>query len=110
MLECDYQNLDTIALGSSHGDHSFNPLYFPNSFNLCCSSQDLNHSFLLYEHIIKNYPNIKNLILYYSIFSSGWNMLKSDSEKYISVTLNELFALGIEYEDEELNSEFNKIR
>lgn len=110
MLRRDCNDLDTIVLGSSHGDYSFNPKYFPSSFNLCCTSQDLHHSFLLYRYVVTNYPNIKSVVLYYSIFSPSWNMLRSESEKYISVSLNELFSLGIEYYDEELKSEYNKIR
>src|SRR3546814_6862555 len=42
-------NITTLVVGSSHGDFGFNPAYCPRSFNLCCRSQDLKHSFHLYR-------------------------------------------------------------
>jgi hypothetical protein len=110
MLERDKGYWETIVLGSSHGDFGFNPLFFPHSFNLCSRSQDLKHSFLLYKHITNNYPKIKNLVLYYSIFSPGSTIENSPTEKFISPALNALFNLNIEYEDAELISEFDKIK
>ncbi|MFT6743120.1 MAG: hypothetical protein ACJAVF_004644 [Paraglaciecola sp.] len=110
MLNHQKDKLNIIVVGSSHGDYGFNPKFFPESFNLCCRSQDLKHSFLIYKHITKNYPNIKNIVICYSIFSPGNIMENSPTEKFISPALNEFFNLGIEYEDEELNFEFNKIK
>jgi len=110
MLQKEKDSLDTLVVGSSHGDFGFNPTYFPSSFNLCCRSQDLKHSFFLYKHITENYPKIKNLVLYYSVFSPGSFLERSPTEKFISPALNELFNLNIEYDDEELNCEFEKIK
>ncbi len=62
------------------------------------------------EHITENYPKIKNLVLYYSVFSSGHFLERSPTEKFISFALNELFNLNIQYDDEELIFEFEKIR
>jgi hypothetical protein len=110
MLRLDNSDLKTIALGSSHGAHGFDPRYFPDSFNLCCTSQDLKHSFLIYKHVEQHYPHVRNIVLYYSVFSPGWKLEKSRSEKYVSAALNELFGLRLDYEDQELDLEFNKIK
>jgi hypothetical protein len=58
MLHKEKEGIDTVVVGSSHGDFGFNPSYFPNSFNLC-RSQDLKHSFYLHRHISENYPKVK---------------------------------------------------
>ena len=110
LLQQDREQIDTIVLGSSHGDFGFDPAFFPGSFNLCCRSQDLKHSYLLYKHIAETYPAVRNVVLYYSVFSPGSVMEKSPSEKFISPALNELFNLRLDYDDPELQSEFEKIR
>lgn len=110
LLQQDQQQLDTIVLGSSHGDFGFNPAFFPGAFNLCCRSQDLKHSYLLYRHITETYPAITSVVLYYSVFSPGSVMEKSPTEKFISPALNELFNLNFDYDDVELQLEFEKIK
>lgn len=110
MLQRERDQLHTVVIGSSHGDFGFNPDYFPGAINLCCRSQDLKHSFLMYKHITEHYPAIDQLVLYYSVFSPGSFMEKSATEKFISPALNELFNLHFDYEDEELQSEFEKIK
>ncbi len=110
MLRSDHSDLTTIVLGSSHGDFGFNPAYFPGSFNLCCASQDLKHSYLLYRHVVENYKRITNVVLFYSVFSPGWNLQRNPSEKCVGMALDELFNLNIPHDYEELQGEFLKIR
>lgn len=100
--------LETLVLGSSHGDFSFNPDYVPNSFNLCSPSQDLRHSALLYEKCNSLNPKIKNILVYYSIFSSG-HLLEKTSEKVKCAAFKEVFRLDAEYEDEEINEAYGQI-
>jgi hypothetical protein len=102
MLRREKENIDTLVIGSSHGDYGFDPSYFPGSFNLCCRSQDLKHSYYLYNYISNNFQKIKNVVLFYSIFSPGNMMEKSPSEQDICPALNEIFNLNLEYEDEKL--------
>ena len=102
MLRNEYENIDAIVVGSSHGDFGFNPIFYPKSFNLCCRSQDLKHSFYLYKNIAEKYSGIKKLILFYSVFSPGSFLEKSPSESEICLAINELFNLNIEYIDEKL--------
>ncbi|MYN47059.1 hypothetical protein GTP23_18610 [Pseudoduganella sp. FT93W] len=91
--------ISTLVVGSSHGDCGFNPEFFPGSFNLCTSSQDLKFSSLLYEKAVEQCPGIRNLILFYSVFSPGSVLEKSPSENYHALSLNELFDLGLDFED-----------
>lgn len=94
--------IDTLVIGSSHGDFGFNPALFPKSFNLCFRSQDLKHSFHLLEKLSAAHPNIKNVVLFYSSFSSGHLMELSPTEKVISPPMSEIFGLDLDYEDDEL--------
>lgn len=95
--------LETIVLGSSHGDYGFDPAYSRHSFNLCCRSQDLKHSFFLYKHVCELAPSIKNTVVFYSLFSSGSLLEKSPSERDICPALNGLFNLGLHYKHNPLN-------
>ena len=99
-LNNESDELHTVALGSSHGEASFNPKYFPGSFNLCTRSQDLKYSALLHKRIAIAYPRVKNIVLFYSMFSSSWQMEMHPIEKQICPALNELFELGLWFEDE----------
>lgn len=104
MLLAEREKINTIVLGSSHGDFAFNPAYCPGSFNLCCRSQDLKHSFFLYSHVVRNCPGIKYLVLFYSVFSPGFILEKNSAENEICLALNELFSLDINYDNEKLKS------
>ena len=109
MLRGMQENLKTIVMGSSHGDYGFDPDYCELSFNLCCRSQDLKHSFYLYKHVTTVAPHLKNLVLFYSIFSPGNRMENSPGEKDICPAINELFELGLDYQDEHLATLSNNI-
>lgn len=67
--------LQTLVLGSSHGDYGFVPA--EGSFNLCGASQDLYTSYELYRRS-GELPKLNTVILFYSVFSSG-----SETEKTV---------------------------
>lgn len=70
--------IETLVLGSSHGDYGFNPLYSDKvSYNLCYTSQDLYYSYKLYEKLYNKTPKMKNIIVFYSVFSSGLELEKT---------------------------------
>jgi hypothetical protein len=110
MLELDKNSLETIVVGSSHGDCAFNPAYFDLSFNLCSSSQDLKHSFGLYRHTCNEAHNLKRVIVFYSVFSPGFYLEKVHSEKEKCPALNEIFSLGLVYDDPEIEALSANIR
>lgn len=91
-------SLQVLAIGSSHGDFGFNPAFVPESFNLCSPSQDLRHSYLLYDKVAGMNPAIRDIVLFYSAFSSGY-LLEKTSEKEKCAALKELFLLDSDYDD-----------
>jgi hypothetical protein len=110
MLREDIGELRTLALGSSHGDHGFDPQLCHGSFNLCSRTQDLKHSYALYETTSKLAPNLKNIVVFYSVFSAGFFMENTRSEKILSPALNGLFSLGLKYEDNRFAALSEQIR
>ncbi|CAN5200098.1 hypothetical protein BH10PSE3_BH10PSE3_01320 [soil metagenome] len=103
MLEQARDTLETIVLGSSHGDYAFDPTYVPNSFNLCYRSLDLKHCYYLYQRTIEMCPNLKNIVLFYSVFSPGNMLERSPGEADIGALFSALFDLGVEYQSDHLN-------
>lgn len=103
MFQREQHSLTRLALGSSHGDFAFDPAYCPGSFNLCSRSQDFRHSLALYQYAARQAPNLDTLIVFYSLFSSGNVLEQSPSEKTLAPLMNEVFRLGLRYEDEQLS-------
>jgi hypothetical protein len=97
------EHVRTLVIGSSHGDYAFDPAHCPDSFNLCSRSQDLLHSSLLYRRASEQCPNLQNLVIFYSVFSPGFTMARS-SEKELCPALNEIWSLGLHYEDDLLQT------
>ncbi|MFC3675005.1 hypothetical protein [Ferrovibrio xuzhouensis] len=104
MLRKEIASTETIAVGSSHGDFGFNPAYCPGAFNLCSRSQDLKYSFHLYQHVARSQPNLEQVVLFYSIFSPGFIWEQVPSENEMCPPLNEIFGLGLTYEDPRLDA------
>jgi hypothetical protein len=104
MLRKESHGLTTLVVGSSHGDFGFDPQYYQGSFNLCCRSQDLRHSYSLYEKVSALAPNLKNVVVFYSIFSPGFLLEKSASENDICPVINGLFSLDLKYDNSRLDA------
>jgi hypothetical protein len=94
--------LENLAIGSSHGQYAFNSNLIKNTHNLCTSSQDLKYSFLLYEKCIDECKNLKNIIVFYSIFSAGSELEKSKTEVPHAIALNCAFDLNVQYENQDV--------
>ncbi len=90
-----------VAVGSSRGAYGFNPMFAPYSCNLCSISQDLTHSFLLYEYANKHCQSIKGVVVFYSSFSNGFKLAKTN-EKWRCAALKEVFSLDAPYHDNEI--------
>lgn len=110
MLERDKEALETIVVGSSHGDCAFNPAFFDRSFNLCSSSQDLKHSYGLYRQACKVASNLKRVVVFYSVFSPDFFLEKVKSEKEKCPALREVFSLDLEYADSEIEALSHTVR
>jgi hypothetical protein len=109
MLRAEAASVTTLVAGSSHGDFGFDPAYLPGSFNLCCRSQDLKYSYFLYKTLSEQLEALRTIVVFYSVFSPGWVLDRSRSEGMISVAINELFNLGLDYEDPALTSLYETV-
>lgn len=88
--------IQTLALGSSHGEAGFVP--DESSFNLCGASQDLYTSASMYRQCA-GFPNLKTVILFYSVFSSGCELEKT-GERERCVYYKHLWGVPYRYYDE----------
>lgn len=82
----------TLILGSSHGIYGYKAI--DGEYNLALSSQDLYYSYKLYEKYLKELPNLKNVILFYSVFSNGF-ILDKTGEKQRVLAYKNLFKLPV---------------
>ena len=89
------EHINTIILGSSHSEFGYRA--GENEINLGLSYQDLYYNFKIYEII--NNPKIKNIILFYSVFTPGDSLIMSKSRHY-AIAYKMLW--GIPYQDENI--------
>lgn len=95
-------SIDTLVLGSSHGDYGFDPSYYQtNAFNLASASQDLYYSYSLLHKIIDKPNNIKNIILFFSVFSNGFELIKT-SEYHRCILYKGFFDIPYQYKERDL--------
>lgn len=87
----NFPNAKTIFLGSSHGKNGFRT--DESSINLALASQDLYYSYHLYKKY--NNKNLKNVVVSYSVFSSGYQILKTSNNFQ---TLLYKLVFGIDYQ------------
>jgi len=92
--------IDTIILGSSHAQLGYRAKY--NEFNWGLSFQDLYSGYELYKKI--HNPFIKNVILFYSVFSPGNQTIMS---KYANICSVYKIIIGINYQDKKVAREKN---
>lgn len=102
-LKQEADQIETLVIGHSQGGHGFDPLHFPNSFNLCTRSQDAKMSYEVYAKVGATLPQLKRVILFYSIISPGFLTEKVESERTIAVAFNEVFKLGAKFADDSLD-------
>lgn len=65
----------TLIIGSSHAMYGFIP--DDDTINLGMASQDLYYSWKLYEKYVLQMPSLTNIVLFYSVFSPGFQLDKS---------------------------------
>lgn len=98
------EGIQTLVLGHSQGDHGFDPEYFSRSFNLCSRSQDAKMSYYLYEKMGLYLPNLKRIVLFYSMISPGFLTEREKAERMVAVAFNAIYKLSMPFEDDYLNS------
>lgn len=98
------ESINTFCSGSSHAQMSF--IDDENSINFGNGSQDLYYQWKLYEKYNSFFPNLKNIIIFYDIFSPGNDMQKGPF--YLRTALYNLL-FNIPYKDKNLALESGTI-
>ncbi|WP_392565687.1 hypothetical protein RHO15_08905 [Utexia brackfieldae] len=101
--------IEVLAIGSSHGAHSFNSSIIDKSFNLCTTSQDLYYSNQLYDYVINKQNKIKTVIVYFSVFSNGYDVSKTSS-KDICAFFKKVFNINYQNENREIEQIYKKYK
>ena len=77
--------IETLVIGSSHAEYAFYET--PRDVNFGIQSQDLYYSYQLYLKSLLMFPNLKRVVLFYSVFSDGneeeRSMQLEESAKYM---------------------------
>jgi hypothetical protein len=89
--------LRTLVLGSSHGEHGFDPAFCPESFNLCLRLMDLKHACALYERVGPSCPRLETVVVFYSIGSGSNYSERARHQGEVCAALEEVFGLGLRY-------------
>ena len=82
-LECHLDKINILVLGSSHAKLGFDTRLVSNSFNLGTDNQDLYTSFTLLKNYLPKMLNLKTVVLFYSLFSPGFELNKTRSYRDI---------------------------
>lgn len=76
-------DIQLLILGSSHAKWGFDSNMVQNSFNLGTDNQDLYSSYTLLKSYAPKMKNLKSVILFYSLFSPGFELAKTRSYRDI---------------------------
>lgn len=87
------EKIEILCCGSSHADYGFCPSVFPqNAFNFGSASQDLRTSAALVEKFSQKLPRLKHVILFFSVFSPGCYLAKTN-EAFRSVVFEQVLNI-----------------
>jgi len=76
----------SLMFGSSHGDCALDSEKYSDILNLCSQSQDLKASLLLYNYIQKYHAGSTQIIVWFSVFSPGFDMEHSiEKTRFIAI-------------------------
>lgn len=92
----------TLVLGSSHAKCGW--ITQDNELNLGVDSQDLYYSYFLYHKYSELMPDLKNIILFYAVFSPGFDV--EYTAHFYSAVAHHTY-LGIPYHNEDQNIMIN---
>jgi hypothetical protein len=98
-LENSANKITTIGLRASTTDYSFYSPIWDGAFNLGLTSSDLFSIYHLYDIYRNKLPNLKNIIIFFSVCAPGYELIKT-SEKYRAVTYNYFFHIPYNLEKE----------
>ncbi len=84
-LEQKETSLKVLALGSSQCARGFYADLIPDAYNLGNSSQDLYTSYYLLKKYLQKLENLEHVILFYAVFSPGYELAKTTQMKQVAV-------------------------
>ena len=93
-LSARENDIETLVIGSSHADYGFNPIGFRRSFNASLVSGDLYTSYMQMKKILTNCRALRNVIVFYSVFSPGYNLIKT-RERHRAVSYGYFFEIPL---------------
>lgn len=96
-LEKHGSEIELLALRGSHCDYGIYSNAYKSIFNLGLTSSDLYTSHQLYEKSKALTPNLKYVVLFYSVFTPGLCLIKT-KEKNRLVTYNHIFKMDYQTE------------
>ncbi len=95
-LKAHKKSIQTLFVGTSHTNYGINPAYFDSTtFNFGLTSLDMKGMYHLLNMYIKILPNLENVFIEMSIFSPGFDLIKT-SDKWMAFYYKEI--LGIPYD------------
>jgi len=89
--------IETLVLRGSHADYGFYANNMKSVYNLGLNSSDLYINYQLFDSLHESTPNLKNIVLFFSVFTPGMSLIKT-REKYRCVVYKHFF--GIDYQDD----------
>ena len=94
-------DIETLAIRGSYVDYGFYAPLLMNAYNLGLTSHDLYGAYYLFHNLVDGLPNLNKIVIYYSVFTSGLNLSKTN-EKYRMIVYNYFFNIPL---PEEINLE-----
>lgn len=76
-IELKSDSITTLALRSSIADYSFYSPLWTGAYNLGLTSSDLFSTYHLYKNFRINLPNLKNVIVFFSVPAPGYSLINS---------------------------------
>jgi hypothetical protein len=110
MLEAMASSIRTLVLGSSYGEHGFDPAFVAGSFNLCFRLQDLRHSCALYERISPTLPALQTVVVFYAIGSRSNYAEHIRGQGEVCAAMDQVFGLEIPYRVTEVIEHRERLR
>ncbi|PTP92703.1 hypothetical protein [Vibrio splendidus] len=98
-IERHGSEVEILALRGSHADYAIFTDQNQNMYNLGLTSSDLYTSFQLYEKTKVFTPNLKYVVLFYSVFTPGLCLIKT-KERNRLVTYCDVF--GFDYQENDI--------
>lgn len=91
-FEKNIKTISTLAIRASTADYGFYSPLWKGSFNLGLISSDLFNTYHIYNNYRENLPNLKNLIIFFSVPTPGFSLIHT-SERYRTVAYKYFFQV-----------------